>query len=305
MNFIVGFQGMRKFYVFAFFSMLTMISGCAVFDGRNASVDDGKIVAGNALPSAQHEFDDSSDVKEVADNTSSETSASKDESKTASVESKLVDNSADEPDNTSKDASENRPQVLEEETKPLVDKITEETPDETRKMPEIRYLSDEEFIASMEQVGSAKTTPVETEELDITSSEVSLEQDAPSTKPFEPSVTYQLDTFYFANGSSFLDEDYRERIRKIVRTAKKDNAHIRVVGHASSRTNDTDIVSHKLANFKVSQKRAEAVARELRRAGMPADFISIEAMSDSAPAYLEVMPEGERLNRRVEVFISY
>ena len=169
MNFIVGFQGMRKFYVFAFFSMLTMISGCAVFDGRNASVDDGKIVAGDALPSAQHESDDSSDVKEVADNTSSETSASKDESKTASVESKLVDNSADEPDNTSKDASENRPQVLEEETKPLVEKITEETPDETRKMPEIRYLSDEEFIASMEQVGSAKTTPVETEELDITS----------------------------------------------------------------------------------------------------------------------------------------
>ena len=138
----------------------------------------------------------------------------------------------------------------------------------------------------------------------VTEEEVATAEALPE-KAFVPSVTYQLDTFYFENGSSFLDADYRERIRKIVRAAKKDNAHVRVVGHASSRTNDTDIVSHKLANFKVSQKRAEAVAEELRRAGMPAELISVEALSDSAPAYLEVMPEGERLNRRVEVFLSY
>lgn len=78
-----------------------------------------------------------------------------------------------------------------------------------------------------------------------------------------------------------------------------------VMGFASSRTRNTDMASHKMANFKVSLARAEAVAAALRRAGMPANKILVEAMSDNRPAYLEVMPEGERLNRRTEVYISY
>ena len=62
--------------------------------------------------------------------------------------------------------------------------------------------------------------------------------------------------------------------------------------------------------------RVEICARKLRErtdvvvvVGIGGSYLGakavIEAMSDSAPAYLEVMPEGERLNRRVEVFISY
>ena len=46
-------------------------------------------------------------------------------------------------------------------------------------------------------------------------------------------------------------------------------------------------------------------AQALRKAGIPSSKIVVEALSDSAPAYLEVMPEGERLNRRAEVYISY
>ena len=60
-----------------------------------------------------------------------------------------------------------------------------------------------------------------------------------------------------------------------------------------------------MANFRVSAARAENVANALRRAGMPASKIKVEALSDSNPAYLEVMPEGERLNRRAEIYISY
>lgn len=121
----------------------------------------------------------------------------------------------------------------------------------------------------------------------------------------QPSVTYRLDTFYFANGSSVLDGGYNARIRDIVRQAKAKKAVITVYGYASSRTRNTDIVSHKLANFNVSMARAENVAAALRRAGLPAKSIKVEALSDSNPAYLEVMPEGERLNRRAEVYISY
>ena len=120
-----------------------------------------------------------------------------------------------------------------------------------------------------------------------------------------PSVTYLVETFYFDNGSSYLQEGSNAKIRQIVKEAKKNNAFVRVMGYASSRTRNTDMASHKMANFKVSQARAEAVAEALRRAGMPTNKILVEAMSDNRPAYLEVMPEGERLNRRAEVYISY
>ena len=86
---------------------------------------------------------------------------------------------------------------------------------------------------------------------------------------------------------------------------KNNNARIRVLGYASSRTRNTDIVTHKMANFKISSERAENVAAALRRAGVPARNITVEALSDTAPAYLEVMPEGERLNRRAEIYVSY
>ncbi len=90
-----------------------------------------------------------------------------------------------------------------------------------------------------------------------------------------------------------------------MKIAKKNDAKIRVLGYASSRTRNTDIATHKLMNFRVSQARADAVAKALVRAGLPASDITVEALSDSNPAYLEVMPEGERLNRRAEVYISY
>lgn len=120
-----------------------------------------------------------------------------------------------------------------------------------------------------------------------------------------PSVSYLVATIYFNNGSAAVDSSYNKQLRDIVKLAKSKNATLNVFGYASSRTRNTDIVSHKMANFKVSAERAENVANALRRAGMPASKIKVEALSDSNPAYLEVMPEGERLNRRAEVYISY
>lgn len=120
-----------------------------------------------------------------------------------------------------------------------------------------------------------------------------------------PSVSYRMETFYFDNGSASLSSKYNAQIKKIVKTAKENKATVMVYGYASSRTRNTDVASHKLANFKVSMERATSVAAALKRAGMPADKIVVEALSDTVPAYVEVMPEGERLNRRAEVYISY
>lgn len=130
-----------------------------------------------------------------------------------------------------------------------------------------------------------------------------LEESAEDSKG--PSVSYRIDTFLFENGSSVLNSDDYSRIRKIVREAKANQAQVTVYGYASSRTRNTDAASHKLANFKVSSERAQNVAAALRRAGLPASKIEVIAMSDSAPVYQEVMPEGERLNRRAEVYLSY
>ena len=62
---------------------------------------------------------------------------------------------------------------------------------------------------------------------------------------------------------------------------------------------------HKLANFKVSADRATNTAKALRRFGVDANNITTQALSDSMPMYQEVMPEGERLNRRAEIYLAY
>ena len=172
-----------------------------------------------------------------------------------------------------------------------------------------------EEIVAEEEVEAAKSTPVAVDEIgEEPMDEDEEQQEADATPDVDaligvqavgPSVSYRLDTFYFDNGSAVLSGKYNSSLRKIVREAKANNASVIVYGHSSSRTRNTDPASHKLANFKISLERAQSVAAALRRAGMPADKIVVEALSDSAPAYQEVMPEGERLNRRAEVYIAY
>lgn len=120
-----------------------------------------------------------------------------------------------------------------------------------------------------------------------------------------PGSADKVDTIYFDNGSSVIKSDYSRNIKNIAKVAKEKGATVYVLGFASSRTRNTDYVTHKMANFNVSLARAEAVADALIKAGVKSDNVLIEALSDTRPAYLEVMPEGERLNRRVEVYLGY
>jgi outer membrane protein OmpA-like peptidoglycan-associated protein len=79
---------------------------------------------------------------------------------------------------------------------------------------------------------------------------------------------------------------------------------IKVVGHSSSRTANMPVEKHLLEIFAKSQARANAVARELIREGVPASRVLVEAVGDSQPVYFESMPEGEAGNRRAEIFIQ-
>lgn len=106
----------------------------------------------------------------------------------------------------------------------------------------------------------------------------------------------------FKAGSASLSSRERQGLRQIAQVFRQRGGAIRVEGHASSRTRNMDPVQHHLVNFNVSLNRANAVARELVRQGVPEEAVFVSALSDSRPLYYEVMPAGDAGNQRVEVY---
>ncbi|RKQ73030.1 outer membrane protein OmpA-like peptidoglycan-associated protein [Oceanibaculum indicum] len=118
-------------------------------------------------------------------------------------------------------------------------------------------------------------------------------------------ISYLAATILFGHGSTTLDPSESDSLRKVAAEHRKTGGTLRIVGHASSRTTDMRPLQHQLANFQVSVSRAEAVAQELRRLGVPAKSMEVVGVGDSQPIYYEVMPAGEAGNRRVEIFVDY
>ncbi|HEX4861221.1 MAG TPA: OmpA family protein, partial [Rhizomicrobium sp.] len=98
----------------------------------------------------------------------------------------------------------------------------------------------------------------------------------------------------------------RLRIRAAVEEFKRQGGagFIRIVGHASSRTANMPVEKHLEVIFNKSQDRANAVAQEMIRDGVPANRVLVEAVGDSQPVYYESMPKGEDGNRRAEIFLQ-
>ncbi len=111
---------------------------------------------------------------------------------------------------------------------------------------------------------------------------------------------------FFAGDSVYLSAVGRSRVRTAAEQfkARGGQGYIRVVGHSSSRTPNMPLERHLEVIFKKSQDRADAVARELIRDGVPADKVLVEAVGDSQPVYYESMPKGEDGNRRTEIFLQ-
>ena len=108
-------------------------------------------------------------------------------------------------------------------------------------------------------------------------------------------------TVRFKAGSAMLTKNGRSQLRQIASMYRQRGGAIRVEGHASSRTRNMDPVQHHLVNFNVSLNRANVVAGELMRQGVPVQAVFVAAMSDSRPLYSEVMPAGDAGNQRVEI----
>jgi outer membrane protein OmpA-like peptidoglycan-associated protein len=111
-------------------------------------------------------------------------------------------------------------------------------------------------------------------------------------------------TVMFAHDSNRLSADAMRTIRAIADQYRARGGKVHIVGHASQRTKDMAVDKHVLANFKVSVDRAQAVAAEFLRLGVPPAALIVDAVGDAQPRFLEAMPAGEAGNRRVEIILE-
>ena len=111
---------------------------------------------------------------------------------------------------------------------------------------------------------------------------------------------------YFPGDGTTLNAAARAKVQEAVAAyqAKGGQGYVRVVGHSSSRTPNMPVEKHLQVIFQRSQDRANAVAKELIREGVPAEKVLVEAVGDSQPVYFESMPKGEEGNRRAEIFLQ-
>jgi len=118
-------------------------------------------------------------------------------------------------------------------------------------------------------------------------------------------IQFKIATINFNSGSSSLNRDGYKKIMKVLKLANEKDAIVKIVGHASTRTKDMDILKHKMVNFVISDKRAQAVASVFVKNKFPLDKLITEAVSDSKPLFHEVMPAGTNANQRTEIFLIY
>lgn len=127
----------------------------------------------------------------------------------------------------------------------------------------------------------------------------------PSLAQFAAMPSGLIETVYFKSGSANLDSQDRQKIRAAAEKYKQRRGGIiRVLGHASSRTQNMTEVKQMMTNWEISQRRAAVVADELIRAGVAPEAIVVEAVSDREPIYVESLPAGEAGNRRAEIYLE-
>ena len=111
--------------------------------------------------------------------------------------------------------------------------------------------------------------------------------------PFDGSL--QVAVIQFGPSSTGLDGLDSEVLARVAEIQRDNGGTVRIVAHAAQ---DRD-------NLEVSRRRALAIARELRRLGVPTSQMVAEAASDEEPIYQTSTARGLAANRRVEVFMDF
>ena len=94
-------------------------------------------------------------------------------------------------------------------------------------------------------------------------------------------------------------------MRAITDVFRRTGGKVRVVGHSSMGSPQVSPAQRESVNYRMSLKRANAVASGLIRNGIPADSVEVIAEGDRAPVYAETSQIGAAYNRRAEIFIDY
>ena len=161
--------------------------------------------------------------------------------------------------------------------------------------------NNEEEQANKDKSSSVENFRSESDQQTFKYQDVKLE----SKLILENKVQFKIATINFKSGSSFISSKDIKKIRKVIKIAADKNAQVRIVGHASTRTKDMSQLEHKLANFDISDKRSQAVAKVFVENKFPPSKLLTEAVSDSKPLFHESMPAGTFGNQRTEIFIIY
>ncbi len=104
----------------------------------------------------------------------------------------------------------------------------------------------------------------------------------------------QSGTVFFANGSAAIDADGKRALRILADGYKENGGSLRIVGFASGQAASA---SAQIANFRIAGQRAETVAQELNRLGVPMNHMVISSGNAGAG--------DAALARRVEVSLDY
>jgi outer membrane protein OmpA-like peptidoglycan-associated protein len=107
---------------------------------------------------------------------------------------------------------------------------------------------------------------------------------------------------YFPRDTTVLNEDAKSQVREAARVflAQGGQGYVRVVGHSSSKTGSLSADRSVVWNFERSQARANAVARALIQAGVPADRVLVQAVTDGPSGY----SDGGEGNRRADIYFQ-
>ena len=118
-------------------------------------------------------------------------------------------------------------------------------------------------------------------------------------------ITFLSTIIYHSNTKADISNRDMKALKNVANFVRKNNAVVRVVGSASSRSKDMKEIQNKIENFDLSLLRAQRVRDALVSFGVPSEKIFISAVADTEKVVEENMPLNEAINRRTEVYINY
>lgn len=100
---------------------------------------------------------------------------------------------------------------------------------------------------------------------------------------------------YFDTGKWILTPDSKNVLDKIAKYMEQvPDIEFKIEGHTDNRDRDS-------FNLLLSQKRADAVVKYLRKKGIDGKRLSYKGYGETRPKYSNETPQGRQLNRRVEI----